>query len=211
MMMDTKTLSGIIESILFAAGDAVALADIANALQLTTIEVESALHFLEQNALQEGRGIVIMRLNEKVQLKTKEEYAEYIKAVLQPIQSQVLSQAALETLSIIAYCQPVTRGEIEAIRGVKTEYVIASLLAKKLIEIRGKKEVIGKPHLYGTTEDFLRHFGLSSLDELPRKLNATHANAQNNESNGKIGGNLNIMNNYADGTGQKEQTEPFSA
>ena len=179
--METQMLSGVIEAILFASGEAVTIQDIADTLHVTIMEIESALSFLEKGYVETEHGIKLMRLDEKLQLKTKETYADYVKAVLQPIQSQGLSQAALETLSIIAYCQPVTRGEIEAIRGVKTEYVIASLLAKKLIEIRGKKNVIGKPHLYGTTEEFLRHFGISSLEELPKKLDTIQGIAQYNK------------------------------
>ena len=102
-----------------------------------------------------------------VQLATRPDYAPQIERLLQPIQKQSLTQAAMETLSIIAYRQPITKSEIEAVRGVKCDYSVTSLMNKGLIEEVGRRESLGRPILYGTTEAFLSHFGLESLDDLP--------------------------------------------
>ena len=111
-----------------------------------------------------------------MQLTTRPDYAPYIERLLQPIQKQSLSQAAMETLSIIAYRQPVTKAEIEAVRGVKCDYSVASLVNKELICEVGRRESLGRPILYGTTPKFLQHFGIESLEELPpMKLEAVDA------------------------------------
>ena len=102
-----------------------------------------------------------------MQLGTRSDYAPYIEKLLQPVQKQTLSQAVMETLAVIAYKQPVTRAEIEAVRGVKCDYSVQALMNKRLICEVGRKETIGRPILYGTTDEFLRHFGISSLAELP--------------------------------------------
>ena len=102
-----------------------------------------------------------------IQLVSKAEYATYVERVLQPVQRQSLSQSALETLVIVAYRQPVTRQEVEAIRGVKCDYSLQSLIQKGLILDAGHKETLGRPILYATTDLFLSHFGLASLADLP--------------------------------------------
>ena len=102
-----------------------------------------------------------------MQLATRPDYAPYVEKLLQPVQKQSLSQAVMETLAVIAYKQPVTKAEIEQIRGVKCDYSVQSLVSKGLIEEVGRKETLGRPILYGTTDAFLRHFCLSSLSELP--------------------------------------------
>ena len=112
-------------------------------------------------------GLSIRRFGGKAQLATKADFAPYIERVLQPIQRRSLSQSALETLSIIAYKQPVTRMEIEAIRGVGSDYAIQSLVSKRMAREVGRKDTLGRPILYGTTEQFLSHFGLRDLKELP--------------------------------------------
>ena len=115
----------------------------------------------------EGRGIRLNRSGESVFLSIRPEYAPQVEAFLQPLQKRPLSQAVLETLSIIAYRQPCTRGDIESIRGVKCDYSVQSLLAKGFIEECGQRETLGRPTLYRTTDAFLKHFGIESLEDLP--------------------------------------------
>ena len=114
------------------------------------------------------RGICLKRFGSHIQLSTRPDYAPQIEKLLQPIQKQSLSQAALETLAVVAYKQPVTRLDIEAVRGVKCDYSVQSLMNKGLIEEVGRKETLGRPILYGTTDAFLSHFGLTSLEDLPQ-------------------------------------------
>lgn len=165
--MQDKELSGIIEAILFVAGEAVNPADIASALELPEDAVIQALELLEARYQEAGQGLAIKRFGDRVQLTTNAAHAPFIERVLQPIQRASLSQSALETLSIIAYKQPVTRIEIEAIRGVGSDYAIQSLVNKRMVREVGRKDTLGRPILYGTTEQFLSHFGLRNLKDLP--------------------------------------------
>ena len=165
--MEQKKLSCIIEAILFVAGEPVTLTDLAHAQDLTVSELITALDGLKEEYDRDARGLRLNRFGESVQLSTRPEYAPYIERLLQPVQKQSLSQAAMETLSIVAYRQPVTKTEIEAVRGVKCDYSVQSLLNKGLIEEAGRKETLGRPILYATTEKFLQHFGIESLNELP--------------------------------------------
>lgn len=165
--MERENLPSIVEAILFVAGEPVAVEDLAHALDLTVSEMEAALNGLRDGYDLEKRGLRLNRYGGSVQLSIRSEYAPYVERLLQPVRRQSLSQAALETLSIIAYRQPVTKAEIEAVRGVKCDYSVQSLMNKRLICEVGRKETIGRPILYGTTDEFLRHFGISSLAELP--------------------------------------------
>jgi len=165
--MEQKKLTCIIEAILFVAGEPVNLTDLAHALDLTVSELIPALDQLRDEYDLDQRGLRLNRFGESVQLSTRPDYAPYIERLLQPVQKQSLSQAAMETLSIVAYRQPVTKTEIEAVRGVKCDYSVQSLLNKGLIEEAGRKETLGRPILYATTEKFLQHFGIESLNELP--------------------------------------------
>ena len=113
------------------------------------------------------RGLRLNRFGESVQLSTRPDYAPYIERLLQPVQKQSLSQAAMETLSIVAYRQPVTKTEIEAVRGVKCDYSVQSLMNRGLIEECGHRETLGRPLLYRTTDKFLQHFGIETLEDLP--------------------------------------------
>ncbi|WP_346026586.1 SMC-Scp complex subunit ScpB [Beduinella massiliensis] len=166
--MEQVELSKVIEAILFVSGEPVEQAELEKALEVTSMELTAALDELENDFEREKRGIRLLRFGDHVQLGTRPDYAPYVERLLQPIQKQTLSQAVMETLAVIAYKQPVTRGEIEAIRGVKCDYSVQSLVNKRLICEVGRKETLGRPILYGTTDEFLRHFCISSLDELPR-------------------------------------------
>ena len=158
---------GRIEAILFVAGDAVAIRDLARALGQEEKAVRRILDEMESEYDFQQRGFLLKRFGDKVQLATRPLYAEDVVRLLQPVQKQSLSQAAMETLAVVAYRQPVTRAEVEQIRGVKCDYSLQSLTAKGLIQEVGRMETIGRPILFGTTEEFLSRFGLESLEGLP--------------------------------------------
>lgn len=167
--MERENLPSIVEAILFVAGEPVAVEDLAHALDLTVSEMEAALNGLRDGYDLEKRGLRLNRYGGSVQLSIRSEYAPYVERLLQPVRQQSLSQAALETLSIIAYRQPVTKAEIEAVRGVKCDYSVRALIARGLIREAGRRETLGRPVLYETTEEFLRHFALESLSDLPAR------------------------------------------
>ena len=162
-----ENLSAIIEAILFVSGDPVRVEALAHAMNLTVSELNEALAALGDHLSLENRGIQLNRSGETVFLSICPKYAGEVEAFLQPLQKQPLSQAVLETMSIIAYRQPVTKGDIEAVRGVKCDYSVQSLLNRGFIEERGRRETLGRPILYGTTDKFLQHFGMESLADLP--------------------------------------------
>ena len=166
--MEKSQICGAIEAILYVTGEPIETAELARALELDEEQLASALDELEHFYDKEMRGFRLLRFGEHVQLGTRQDYASYIEKLLQPVQKQSLSQAVMETLALIAYKQPVTRAEIEAIRGVKCDYSLQSLLTKRLVCEVGRKETLGRPILYGTTDEFLRHFCISSVSELPQ-------------------------------------------
>ena len=165
--MDQAKLAGIIEAILFVCGEPVQIADIAHSLDMTETELMPAVERLRDDYAADDRGLRVNLFGGSLQLSIRPELAPFVERLLQPIQKQSLTQAAMETLSIIAYRQPVTKGDIEAVRGVKCDYSVQSLLNKELIIDAGRKETLGRPILYQTTEKFLSHFGIETLDELP--------------------------------------------
>lgn len=165
--LELKERVGIVEAILFVTGDAVEKKEICRALEIQEAELEETLDALESGYDFDRRGLRLLRFGAHVQLATRPDYAPYVEKLLQPVQKQSLSQAVMETLAVIAYRQPVTKGEIEQVRGVKCDYSVQSLVAKGLIEEVGRRETLGRPILYGTTDAFLRHFCLSSLADLP--------------------------------------------
>ena len=167
MSSDEGTLKGRIEAILFVAGEAVSIKDLARALQTGEKEIRSAVSALRDEYDYEQRGFLMKRFGDNIQLATRPLYAGDVVRLLQPVQQQSLSQAAMETLAVVAYKQPVTRAEVEQIRGVKCDYSLQSLINKGLIREDGRKDTIGRPILYCTTDDFLSHFGLEGLDGLP--------------------------------------------
>ncbi len=167
MSSDEGTLKGRIEAILFVAGEAVSIKDLARALQTGEKEIRSAVSALRDEYDYEQRGFLMKRFGDNIQLATRPLYAGDVVRLLQPVQQQSLSQAAMETLSVVAYKQPVTRAEVEQIRGVKCDYSLQSLINKGLIQENGRKDTIGRPILYGTTDAFLSHFGIRGLEDLP--------------------------------------------
>jgi segregation and condensation protein B len=173
--MDMNELAHVIEAILFVAGEPVEVHELQRALEITEDETWQAIDALDSDYSYHRRGICLKRFGYHIQLSTRSDYAPYVERLLQPIQKQSLSQSAMETLAVIAYRQPVTKLEIEAIRGVKCDYSVQSLVNKNLIEVVGRKEALGRPMLYGTTDFFLSHFGLSSLNDLPAPPEAAAA------------------------------------
>ncbi len=167
MDSEEKTLKGRIEAILFVSGEAVSVKDLAKALQTDEKEVRSTLKELRDEYDYGQRGVLLKRFGDKVQMATRPLYAGDVVRLLQPVQQQSLSQAAMETLAVVAYKQPVTRAEVEQIRGVKCDYSLQSLMNKGLIREAGRKDTIGRPILFCTTDEFLGHFGLEDLNELP--------------------------------------------
>lgn len=166
--LDEKERLGVVEAILFVAGDAVEKQALCRAMDVTEEALEGILDALESGYDFDRRGLRLLRFGAHVQLATRPDYAPYVERLLQPVQKQTLSQAVMETLAVIAYRQPVTKGEIEQVRGVKCDYSVQMLVTRGLIEEIGRKETLGRPILYGTTDAFLRHFGIGSLSELPQ-------------------------------------------
>ena len=162
-----ENLGAILEAILFVSGDPVRTDALAHSMNLTVSELEEALSALADHLALENRGIQLNRSGGTVCLSIRPQSARQVEAFLQPLQKQPLSQAVLETLSIIAYRQPVTKGDIEAVRGVKCDYSVQSLLNKGFIEECGRRETLGRPILYATTDKFLQHFGMETLADLP--------------------------------------------
>ena len=159
------SLAARVESLLFVADEMVSVGRLAEALEVTPGRVERALVGLE--AAYVGRGLCLQRIDNRVQLITVPEAAPYVERFLGLAARQHLSPSALETLAIVAYRQPITRPEVETIRGVSSDSVLRTLLSAGLIERVGRAEAVGRPFLYGTTPEFLQHFGLRSLDEMP--------------------------------------------
>lgn len=166
VVMFAKENKAIIEALLLVAHEPLTIEKIAEIIQLEQQDVTHLIDELIQVYDAEGRGFRIINIAGGYQLTTRPEHAPYIEQMFQPMASG-LSKAALETLAIIAYRQPVTRSEIEVIRGVKAERTLATLTEKSLIEEVGRRDGPGKPILYGTTKEFLQHFGINSLAELP--------------------------------------------
>ncbi len=156
-----------IEAILFAMGDSVELEKIAAALELSKEETRNVLKHMEEKYRQEDRGIRIIELENAYQLCTKSELYEYLIRVAKQPKKPVLTDVVMETLSIIAYKQPVTKLELEKIRGVKSDHAVNKLVEYGLVQEVGRLDAPGRPLLFGTTEEFLRHFGVQSLEELP--------------------------------------------
>ncbi|MCS6831054.1 MAG: SMC-Scp complex subunit ScpB [Armatimonadota bacterium] len=173
--MDTPQLSRALECVLFVATEPVPIKTLGEVLQVDEGQIQSALHLLEERL--RTSGLQLVQVAGGYQLCTRPEFADVVARYVQP-QPSKLSRAALETVAIIAYRQPVTLPEIEAIRGVQSDGVIRTLLQRGLIQEVGRKQTAGRPVLYGTTAQFLHYFGLNSLEELPEleELNPPEGN-----------------------------------
>ena len=165
--MEIKQYQAAVEAVLFASGEPIAASRLAEVLELDEETTVRLADDLMQEVNTRSGGLLIVRLGDQYQMCTKSSYADYIRKALDIRRNTPLSQAAMETLAIVAYNQPVTRAFIDQVRGVDCGAVVQGLAAKGLIEEKGRLELPGRPLLYGTTADFLRCFGVSTLDELP--------------------------------------------
>lgn len=165
--MASRVIKSAFESMLFVWGD---LLSAKEASEVFGISEKEAIECFEELALeyrQEGRGIRIRRVGKSFQFITLGDNEEFVRKLCTPVKVKKLSRAALEVLAIIAYKQPVTKGEIDSIRGIKCDRIIEGLSKKGLVKALGRSDAVGRPVLYGTTEEFLKNFGFSSLKELP--------------------------------------------
>lgn len=162
-----KKLTGALEAVLFAAGEPLSVAEIAGIMQLEKPQVWELLGTLSQSYEDEGRGLMLREIGGGYQLVTKPEHYRMLSTMGKKKEIK-LTNAAMETLAIVAFKQPVTRAEMEAIRGVKVDGVVNTLLELDLITEAGRKKALGNPILYATTDKFLTVFGLESIDDLPR-------------------------------------------
>ena len=165
--MRTKQLESIIEAILFTMGDSVEVSKIASAIEQDVPTTEKLIHNMMDKYQKEERGIRIIELDHAYQLCSKPEMYEYLIRIAKQPKKYVLTDVMLETLSIIAYRQPITKLEIEKIRGVSCDHAVNKLVEYNLVKELGRLDAPGRPLLFGTTEEFLRSFGVQSLDELP--------------------------------------------
>ncbi len=181
-MKNLEKLTNIIESILFVSGTQVAISDIAEKLEVTDKQINEAVKVLKEK-YSGNSGVQLLTFNKKLQFCSNPTYAEEVSSVLNPIKEKELSKSMLEVAAIIAYKQPVTRIDLEEIRG-NSEYAVQKLLELGVIEPVGRKDAVGKPVLFGTTDKFLKRFQISSLDELPdyeelvNRIQLIHGNKQ---------------------------------
>ena len=165
--MNQKQIRAAVEAMLFACGDPIGADKLAQAVQLPQVSVEAALEALRAHYTREDSGLCLLHLNTRWQLTTKTEWADCIRRLLDSRRSVPLGPAAMETLTVIAYNQPVSRAFIEQVRGVDSSSSVSGLLEKGLIEEAGRLDLPGRPVSFRTTDTFLRVFGLSSLADLP--------------------------------------------
>lgn len=165
--MEIKEIEAIIEGLLFAAGDALSLEKISELIEVDKKTTRLILNNMIINFQNSKRGIMLREINNAYQLCTRFEHYEYIKRLFEPRQKQALSQAAFETLAIVAYNKPITRARIEQIRGVNSDSAVTRLVERNLIREVGRMDTPGKPMLYETTEEFLKSFGFKSLSDMP--------------------------------------------
>lgn len=161
-----ENLENVLESVLFVAGEPVLVSDLMFKFDVKQKEIDKAVESL-QKKYDDKSGIKLLSFNGKLQFASNPNYVDQVTSILNPIRQRNLTKATLETVSIIAYKQPVTRLEIEEIRGVNCDYAINILLDHKLIEIVGRKDAVGKPALFGTTDEFLKRFNISGIGDLP--------------------------------------------
>jgi len=175
MKMD-NTYTSVIEALIFSSDDSLSAEEIIGAvksidgdeIELNKNDVDSTVDLLNQKYIENGNAFRILRIANGYLYATLEAFAKYVGYLSSERAKRRLSQAALETLSIIAYKQPITKPELESIRGVNSDYILTTLLEKNLITIKGRAETVGRPLLYGTTDEFLKYFGLNNLSDLPK-------------------------------------------
>ncbi len=156
-----------IECMLFVAGDPVAITELARVLDLPMPKMRNLLSEMEYSYRVEGRGVQLLVTHDTAQLVSNRDYIEEVKQLVNPDETKSVSQSLLETLAVIAYRQPVTRADVERVRGVRCDYAVTQLQKLDLIVEVGRKDVVGHPTLFGTTDKFLRQFGIHTVDEMP--------------------------------------------
>jgi len=180
--MRREEIKNIIEAVMFAYSEPISIEELNNIIneELSRKEIELMLNSLMDEYRENSRGIQIIKLEDKYQMTTNKDYSDFIKKVLEPKKKKSLSQATLETLTIIAYKQPITKVEVEDIRGVKCDRAIQTLLENKLIKEAGRLERIGKPIIYKTTNEFLKLLSIETLEDLPPLENYEDNSNENN-------------------------------
>lgn len=179
--MKKQKIKSAIESMMFVWGQPLNVKDMADIFNEEKKEIYCLCKELQEEYEQEGRGIVIREVNKSFQFVTRAENLDYIERLCTPVRKKKLSQSALETLAIVAYKQPVTKGEIESIRGIRCDRVIDGLIKKELVADVGRADTVGRPVLYGTTDEFLKQFGFTNLKELPNIGDFTDADDEDGE------------------------------
>lgn len=195
--MTIKKLEAVLEGILFAMGRAVPIRQLANAIEQDENTTKKLLHNLRDRLDKEESGIRIIELNGSYQMCTNPDVFEALIQVVKQPKKQVLTNVQVETLAIIAYKQPITRQEIESIRGVKCDHAINKLIEYNLIEEVGRLDAIGRPLLFGTTEEFLRSFGVTSMEDLP-VINPVKVENLRQEAEEEVQLSLNLHNDNAE-------------
>lgn len=158
---------GIVEALLYVSGEPVSITELQRVFDISAPEIRKSISQMAEEMKKAGRGMIPYMTEDTVQFVTNSEYNEWVVKLLSPPEERTMSDSLLETLSVIAYRQPVTRADIESVRGVRCEYSVTQLLKQGLIVELGRKDCIGRPMQFGTTDAFLRKFGLSSLRDLP--------------------------------------------
>lgn len=164
---ERKLLYNRVECMLFVAGDPVAIAELARVLEAPTADVRALLNGMERTYRESARGVQLLVTHDTAQLVSNRAYVDDVRSLLQPDEVRSVSQSLLETLAIIAYRQPVTRADVERVRGVRCDYATSQLAKLGLITEVGRKDAVGRPVLFGTTDRFLRQFGIHAVEEMP--------------------------------------------
>ncbi len=163
-----SNMESALEAILFAIGDAVKITELAEVLEISEDDVVKIVEIMSDKYESSSRGVSIIRLDDSFQMVTKKAYYEYVRKINNKIKDYTLTDVLIETLAIIAYKQPITKSMIEEIRGVNSNHAVNKLIEYKLVKEVGRLDAVGRPILFGTTNEFLRGFGLEKMDELPQ-------------------------------------------
>ena len=206
--MNLEQLDQVLEAVVFVSGDGVSIPDLMNLLGVQKSEIKSSVERLKKKYGSDC-GINFIMYNNKLQFCSNPTFADPVTAVLKPTRQKQLTKAAMEAMAIIAYKQPITRLELEQIRGVNCDYVIQVLMGHNLITVTGFKDAVGKPALFGTTEEFLKRFGLENIEQLPdydKLLEDIRALGQDREKG--LYNEFEITNNGQE-EGTEEEPPPF--
>ena len=205
-MYSNKTMKSALETMMFMWGEPLEVKDAAEVLEADRNEVRKLFRELQNEYEQEGRGIRIQEADDAFRFVTLADNEMFLKKLCTPVRVRRLSQAALEVLAIIAYRQPVTRSEIDSIRGIKSERVIDGLIDKGLVEVKGRSEGVGRPLIYATTKEFLTKFGFASLKDLPEVPEYEEMRREREEEGyGQLAIDFNDEEGTADGAAEENE------